>query len=338
MLSALRNFGSSFAGKTHARGENCAYESEAGALRRVVCDVASDTPLRAWLVRAFPYMPSDILKNTLEKRDIRRNGVRLSRTDAVRPGDVLEVFIDERYLVQPAADVLFCGNGILVLDKPAGLPTQGAGDTALSRARTWAMDNHVAPPVAVHRLDTMTAGVLVTATSAQAEAAMLLAFRERRARKTYLALVGGNPGSGEHTAYALKDASAAAVRVISSPRPGAVIMVTAWETLRSSCACGRTVSLVRVTPLTGRTHQVRAHMAYLGYPLLGDDKYGDRTLTRASGARHQALIAESISFDLLDTPLSPLNGVVFRSRSTDFGSLSARTGTRAEECHDTRDG
>lgn len=124
-----------------------------------------------------------------------------------------------------------------------------------------------------HRLDAATGGVLVLATEKAAWEAALAAFREHRVEKRYQALAGGefSREAGEYRDFLKKDAARARVRIGGDSR-GALRVETRWRRLEK---VGQELTRVEMEPVTGRTHQLRAHMAYHGHPLLGDDKYGD---------------------------------------------------------------
>ena len=112
--------------------------------------------------------------------------------------------------------------------------------------------------------------------------------------KRYICLVRGmmKPPAATCKAYLLKDAQAARVTILDHPVPGAKSISTAYETLESG-----PISRLRVHLLTGRTHQIRAHLAALGHPLLGDDVYGDRAFNRLNHARRLMLCAASLTLE-----------------------------------------
>ena len=227
--------------------------------------------LQHYLTRAYPLLN---VRALLKKRDVKVNGLRREGEFPLRPGDELLLYGDCDFSIR----VLGQGNGLLAVEKPQGLPvdvdSDGIGaDTALSRARAIFPEAELC-----HRLDAATGGVLVLATEKAAWEAALAAFREHRVEKRYQALAGGefSREAGEYRDFLKKDAARARVRIGGDSR-GALRVETRWRRLEK---VGQELTRVEMEPVTGRTHQLRAHMAYHGHPLLGDDKYGDRALNR----------------------------------------------------------
>lgn len=206
----------------------------------------------------------------------------------------------------------YADENLLAVDKPAGLATAEAdapgGDTLEGRLR--ALYGQVFP---LHRLDVNTTGLVLFARTPQAQALLLEAFAKRQVRKTYHCVARGGPAPPEalRAAYLEKDPLAARVRVSDGPAPGAKRIETAYRMLASKPG----ESLLAVDLRTGRTHQIRAHLAHLGHPLLGDDKYGDRAWNRARKVSLPRLCAVEIAFSLPpDSPLSYLNSLRLTAR------------------------
>ncbi|MBE5784638.1 MAG: hypothetical protein E7330_02440 [Clostridiales bacterium] len=207
-----------------------------------------------------------------------------------------------------AADisVVFEDENILAVNKPRSIGVAAADGANSLEERLRSLYGDVRP---VHRLDVQTAGLLLFAKNETAEEALLAAIKERRIRKFYRCTVRGVPEPKEATgqAYLLKDAGAAHVKIFDEPRPGAKEILTRYRVLTAS----KGKSTLEVELLTGRTHQIRAHMAHLGHPLLGDDRYGDRSFNRQEKADHLSLTAVRLIFDFeASSPLAYLNGRV----------------------------
>ena len=200
--------------------------------------------------------------------------------------------------------LVYSDANVLAVDKPSGLPTAEAdGGPDTLEARLKALYGTAYP---LHRLDVNTTGLVLFARTEQARDELLSAFEKRQVHKTYHCVVKGVPSPKEAfcTAYLQKDAQKARVTVYSGPRPGAKEIQTAYRMLASKGG----ESLLAVDLYTGRTHQIRAHLAHLGHPLLGDDKYGDRDWNRARKVCLPRLCAVELSFSLPTTsPLAYLN-------------------------------
>jgi 23S rRNA pseudouridine955/2504/2580 synthase len=205
-----------------------------------------------------------------------------------------------------ALSVVYEDAQLLVADKPAGLPVCGEEeqpDTLENRVRLylyrrgeWMPDSGFAPSLC-HRLDTGTSGLVLLAKTEAAHKAALELIRTRAVEKRYLCVTFGrpHPPAGTLGGYLLKDAAAGHVRIVQQSRPGAKEVVTRYRTVAVS---GR-LALLEVELVTGRTHQIRAHMAEIGCPILGDSKYGNNSVNRALHMKYQALCAWSLHFPTL---------------------------------------
>jgi 23S rRNA pseudouridine955/2504/2580 synthase len=125
---------------------------------------------------------------------------------------------------------------------------------------------------------------------------MLEAFKQRYVQKTYLCFAKNNfkKDYGYLTAYHKKDANGARVYISDSPKSGFAKIVTEYKVEQKF----GDYALVSVTLHTGKTHQIRAHLAHIGCPILGDEKYGDQCLNKKYGAKRQILVAKYLKFNL----------------------------------------
>jgi 23S rRNA pseudouridine1911/1915/1917 synthase len=177
-------------------------------------------------------------------------------------------------------EVLHCDNHLLVVHKPAGVLSQGdeTGDPdLLSIARQWVKTTFDKPGEAflglVHRLDRPVSGVMVFARTSKAAARLSDQFRRHAADKRYLALVEGElEGSGRRQDFLLKEDRQ--VRIVDKSIPGGKLASLRWEAL----AAGGGRTLVRVVLETGRSHQIRVQLAAMGSPIVGDLRYGAKTV------------------------------------------------------------
>ncbi|NCB30416.1 MAG: RluA family pseudouridine synthase [Clostridia bacterium] len=206
--------------------------------------------------------------------------------------------------------LVYADANILCVDKPVGLPTAEAdGGSDTLEGRLTALYGPVYP---LHRLDVHTTGLVLFARTEGARDALLPAFRKRQVHKAYRCVVQGIPAptDADYTAYLYKDPQKAKVTVYDAPRPDAMEIRTAYRTLASK----QGAALLVVDLHTGRTHQIRAHLAHLGHPILGDDKYGDRDWNRAQKVSLPRLAAVSLSFSLPpESPLHYLNSLRFQA-------------------------
>ena len=238
-------------------------------------------------------------RTLLKRRDIRVNGVKTGEDVLLHKGDRVQYFLTPAEESRTAFSVLYEDEDVIVVDKESGVNSEAVFE-ALSRAGAcWFL----------HRLDRNTEGVMIFAKNEAAADEILAAFRERRAEKHYLALVKGTFREKHAVlhAYLKKDASASRVRIFDRP-PGEPV-ATEYRVLKE----GEGRSLLCVTLHTGKTHQIRAHLAHIGHPVLGDTKYGDKELNQKLHLTRQRLVSKELCFTGLEK-LARLNGRKFCSR------------------------
>ncbi len=234
----------------------------------------------ACIKRFLPQVPQRTVQQSFARRDVKLDGKRVKADVRVDAGQKVELFCMEQ--TAPVIDVVYEDADVLLVNKRAGVSVEpdekgGVTLTELAAQHVRQGDPGAPAPVACHRLDNQTCGLTLFAKNTRAEAILVRAFKERTMDKRYICLVRGmmKPPSATCKAYLLKDAKAAHVTIHDDAVRGARPIITEYETLASG-----PVSRLLVHLVTGRTHQIRAHMAALGHPLLGDDVYGDRAFNR----------------------------------------------------------
>jgi len=250
----------------------------------------ADLRLDRWFKRRFPELGHGRLEKLLRTGQVRVEGRRARSNTRLEPGQRVRVpplgdaktappgrrptpEIPERDIRALRAAVLYKDDDVLAINKPAGLAVQGG--TGLDRHLDAMLDalqfDATERPRLVHRLDRDTSGVLLLARNVRAAAELAQAFRRKDCRKVYWAVVAGvpKPVSGRIDLALSKLPGRAGERM--APDEEGKEAVTEYRVLDHA---GKQAAWLELRPLTGRTHQLRAHCAAMGTPILGDRKYG----------------------------------------------------------------
>lgn len=239
----------------------------------------------ATILQDFGFSYADVNK-ILRNKDAKVNGKAVKENVVVCQGDTLTFFytqdmLDKKY------DVVFEDENIYVIYKYAGIEVEGEKG----------LESVLKNAIAVHRLDRNTEGLMVFAKDEECAKKLIASFKNHNIHKFYVAEVEGNfdVSNKIFKAYLLKDSENSVVKIFAQPTKGAVEIDTKIDTIKA----GKESSLLKIELLTGKTHQIRAHLAFLGHPILGDGKYGKNETNKKFKLKRQKLACYRLKFDFV---------------------------------------
>lgn len=290
--------------------------------------------LDKFISKAVPALPSVLMYKFIRLKKIKVNRARAEQGQMLKEGDVVHLFIKEEFFEKDAADsafkklaprihIIYEDDNILLCDKRPGIIVHSdeaeQTNTLISHIKAYLYQSGQYDPDAeqsfapalCNRIDRNTGGIVIAAKTAEALRQVNKAIKERTLTKQYLCAFHGKvkQKTATLTGFLVKDSVTNQVKVYDKkPHSGAKSIVTEYEVLAER----EGLSLAKVTLITGRTHQIRAHFAHIGHPLLGDGKYGVNAADRRRGYKYQALYSYRLSFEFpAGSPLAYLNGRVF---------------------------
>ncbi len=297
--------------------------------------------LDKYLKKYLKEAPGSFIYKMLRKKNIVLNGKKADGTEKLSAGDEVKLFLAEdtlvkftgegqslsevKFPVKKDLEVLFEDENLLIINKPAGELSQKAEakDVSMNEYALGYLQEKgditeeslkVFKPSVCNRLDRNTSGILIVAKTYQAAREFGTALSKRSVRKYYQCIVKGEVKKAEKIdGFLWKDEKTNKVEIYKTLKKDAAEIHTAYQPLKHKDG----LTLLEVHLITGRAHQIRAHLSSSGHPILGDPKYGDRKLSKKYGVKYQLLHACRLELDGFDGEFSKYNGKIISAELPD---------------------
>lgn len=299
--------------------------------------------LDKFISKAVPNLPGSLMYKYIRTKRIKVNSKRAQISTRLNEGDTVDMYINDEFFLKSEhrydfsgasknIDIIYEDENIILADKKAGLLCHPDDkeyiDNLIARIKRYLYEKgeydpdseNSFTPALVNRIDRNTGGIVIAAKNAQSLKILNAQMKERNLKKTYLCVVHGvmERKNGTLEGWLLKDEKKNKVKIFKNNVPGSKEIRTRYSVIENDYQ--NDLSLVEVDLLTGRTHQIRAHFASIGHPLLGDGKYGTNELNKKLGYKKQFLYSYKLKFELDENAgmLSYLNGKVFTAEDVWF--------------------
>lgn len=274
----------------------------------IVRDREAGQRLDRYLGKYLGAAPGSFLYKMLRKKNITLNGKKAEGRERIEAGDQITLFLADETIARfrctesvpvngqhGRLDIIYEDRDILVVNKPQGLLSQKSDSRDVSMVEyiteyleSGKADADTFRPGICNRLDRNTTGLIIAGKSVRGLQWMNALFRERTVQKYYLCIVAGKISEGKSIdGYLIKDSRTNTVQVCQRETGAAQRIITEYEPLQCSCYEEEWYTLLRVHLVTGKSHQIRAHLSSTGHPLIGDTKYGRKSVNRIFAKRYQ---------------------------------------------------
>lgn len=290
--------------------------------------------LDKFIQKSVPRLPQSMMYKAIRNKRIKINGKRAEISTRLQTGDIVQMYINDEFfdtavetefMVAPAIlDIVYEDENIILIDKKNGLvvheDNENTVDTLINRLKHYLYEkgeykpeeeNSFAPSLC-NRLDRNTGGIVIAAKNAESLRILNQKIKDRELEKYYLCVTVGVPPKKKDTitAYLEKNSDDNTVKVTDRKTDKNKTIITTYKVLKTK----ENLALLEIKLDTGRTHQIRAHMAHIGCPLLGDGKYGINKVNKEYKIKTQALYSYKLKFTFETDSgcLEYLNGKEFR--------------------------